>query len=67
MLDAPSPVARAVNALLTRQCVIFTIVMTWHTHDPQDTVEPLQAWFSAAAHDHQQDLVDMIEGFVSVE
>ena len=33
-LDAPTPAARAVNALLTRQCVIFTIVMTRHTPTP---------------------------------
>ena len=45
VLNAPTPVARAVNALLTRQCVIFTIVMTRHTPDPQDAVEPLLAWF----------------------
>ena len=67
MLDAPTPVARAVNALLTRQCVIFTIVMTRHTPDPQDAVEPLLAWFSAAAHDHHQDIADMIEGLASVD
>ena len=65
MLDAPTPVAWAVNALLTRQCVIFIIVMTRHTPDPQGPVEPLLAWFSAAAHEHQRGIVDMIEGLAS--
>ncbi len=31
VLDEPTPAARAVNVLLTRQCVIFTTVMTRHT------------------------------------
>ena len=52
MFDAPTPLARAVNALLTRHCVIFIIVMTWHTPDPQDQLEPLLAWFSATAQEH---------------
>jgi hypothetical protein len=34
VLDKPTPAARAVNALLTRQCVTFTVVMTRHTPDP---------------------------------
>jgi hypothetical protein len=29
--DAPTPAARAVNALLTRLCVTFSVVMTRHT------------------------------------
>ena len=67
VLDTPTLTARAVNALLIRQCVIFTIVMTRHTPDPQDAAEPLLAWFSAAAHDHQRDIVDMIEGLAGVD
>ncbi len=67
MFDAPTPAAHAVNVVLTRQCVIFTIVMTRHTPDPQDAVEPLLAWFSAAAHEHQWDIADMIEGLASVD
>ena len=66
-LDTPTPAARAVNALLTQQCVIFTIVMTRHTPDPQDPVEPLLAWFSTAAHDYQREIADMIEGLGSVD
>ena len=61
-LDKPIPAARAVNALLTRQCVTFTIVMTRHTPNPRDPVEPLLAWFNAAAREHQYDIAEMIEG-----
>ncbi len=61
-LDAPTPAARAVNALLTRQCVTFTIVMTRHVVDPGDHDEPLLAWFNAAAGEHQQDIAMMVEG-----
>lgn len=61
-LDEPSPPARAVNALLTRLCVTFTVVMTRHVPDPHDPVEPLLAWFNAAAREHQHDIAEMIEG-----
>jgi hypothetical protein len=62
VLDAPTPAARAVNALLTRQCVTFTIVMTKHTPDPGDPVEPLLAWFNAAVDEHKHDIAGMVEG-----
>ena len=62
VLDEPTPAARAVNALLTRQCVIFAIVMTRHTPDPRDPDEPLLAWFNAAVDEHKHDIADMIEG-----
>jgi len=61
-LDKVTPVARAVNALLTRLCVTFTVVMTRHTPDPRDPEEPLLAWFNAAAREHQHDIAEMIEG-----
>ena len=56
VLDKPTPAARAVNALLTRQCVTFTVVMTRHTPDPGDPVEPLLAWFNAAVDEHKHDM-----------
>jgi hypothetical protein len=62
VLDVPTPAARAVNALLTRQCVTFIIVMTKHTPDPGDPVEPLLAWFNAARDEHKHDIAGMIEG-----
>jgi len=40
-LDKPTPAVRAVNALLTRLRVTFTVVMTRHTPDPRDPDEPL--------------------------
>ncbi len=61
-LDKPTPAARAVNALLTRLCVTFTVVMTRHTPDPRDPDEPLLGWFNAAAREHQHDIAEMIEG-----
>jgi hypothetical protein len=42
-LDKPTPAARAVNVLLTKLCVTFTVVMTRHIPDPRDPVEPLKA------------------------
>ena len=67
MLDAPALVTWVVNAMLTRQCVIFVIVMTRRTPNLQDPVEPLLAWFSASAHNHGQGITDMIEGLASVD
>ncbi len=67
VLDEPSPAALAVNDLLTRQCVIFTIVMTRHTLDPGDPVEPLLAWFNAAVHEHQHDIAGMVEALGDVD
>ncbi len=64
VLDKPTPAARAVNALLTRLCVTFTLVMTRHTPDPD---EPLLAWFNAAANEHQHDIATMIEGLGDLE
>lgn len=61
-LDKPTPAARAVNALLTRLCVRFIIVMTRHVPDPRDPAEPLLAWFNAAAHEHQHEIAEMVEG-----
>jgi hypothetical protein len=60
-LDKATPPARAVNALLTRLCVTFTVVMTRHTPDPRDPDEPLLAWFNAAAREHQHGIAEMIE------
>jgi hypothetical protein len=67
VLDAPTPAARAVNALLTRLCVTFAVVMTRHTPDPGDRVEPLLAWFNAAVNEHKHDIAVMIEGLGDVE
>ena len=62
VLDEPTPAARAVNALLTRLCVRFIVVMTRHTPDPRDPMEPLLAWFNAAASKYRHDVAEMIEG-----
>ncbi len=67
VLDEPTPAARAVNALLTRLCVTFTVVMTRHTRDPCDPVEPLLAWFNAAVNEHKHDIASMIEGVGDVD
>ncbi len=67
VLDATASAARGVNALLTRQCVVFTIVMTRHTPDPQDLDEPLLAWFNAAAQEYQRGIAEMIEGLASFD
>lgn len=61
VLDKPTPAARAVNALLTRLCVRFIVVMTRHVPDPHDPIEPLLAWFNDAAREHQHDIAEMIE------
>jgi hypothetical protein len=57
----PPPAARAVNALLTRLCVTFIVVMTKHTPDPGDHVEPLLAWFNATMNEHKHDIAGTIE------
>jgi hypothetical protein len=63
VLDAPPPAAaRAVNALLTRLCVTFIVVMAKHTPDPGDHVEPLLAWFNATMNEHKHDIAVTIEG-----
>ena len=67
ILDKPTPAARAVNALLTRQCVTFAIGMTRHTPDPGDPAEPLLAWFNAAVGGHGHDIATMIEGVGDVD
>jgi len=62
VLDQPPPAARAVNALLTRICLTFTIAMAKHTPDPGDPDEPLLAWFNAAMNEHKFDIARAIEG-----
>lgn len=62
VLNEPTPAARAVNTMLTRLCIPFTVVMTRHTPDPRDPVEPLLAWFDAAADEHQREIATLIEG-----
>lgn len=57
----------AVNALLTRLCVTFVIVMTRHTPDPGDPDEPLLAWFNAAMNEHKHDIAATIEGLGDVD
>jgi hypothetical protein len=52
---------------LTRLCVTFTVVMTRHTPDPGDPVEPLLAWFNAAVDEHKHDIATMIEGLGDVD
>jgi hypothetical protein len=65
--DKPTPAARNVNALLTPLCVIFTVVMTRHTPDPGDPVEPLLGWFNAAVDEHKHDIAVMIEGLGDID
>jgi hypothetical protein len=67
VLDKPTPAARAVNVLLTRQCVIFTIVMARYTPNPGDPDEPLLAWFNAAVDHHKHDIATMIEGLGDID
>ena len=67
VLDVPPPAARAVNALLTRLCVIFAIVMTRHVPDPGDPDEPLLAWFNAAVDEYKHDIAEMIEGLGDID
>jgi hypothetical protein len=62
VLARPPPAARAVNALLTRLSVTFTIAMVKHTPDPGNRSEPLLAWFNAAVREHQHDIAATIEG-----
>ncbi len=63
----PTPTARAVNALLTHQCVVFAIAMTRHVPDPADPVEPLLAWFNAAVREHQHDIASTVEALGDAE
>jgi hypothetical protein len=67
VLDAPTPAARAVNALLIRLCVTFAIVMTRHTPDPGDPAEPLLAWFNTVVDEHKRDIAAMIEGLGDID
>lgn len=62
VLDQPPPAARAVNALLTRLCLTFTIAMAKDTLDPCDPDEPLLAWFNATMNEHKFDIASAIEG-----
>lgn len=62
VLDQPPPAARAVNALLTRLCLTFTVAMAKHTPDPGDQAEPLLAWFNATMNEHKHDIAVTIEG-----
>lgn len=52
---------RAVDALLTRLCVTFAVVMTPHTPDPRDLGGPLLGWFNAMVPEHKHDIAEMIE------
>jgi hypothetical protein len=57
----------APSALLTWQCVTFTVVITRHTPDSGDPVEPLLAGFNAAVDEHTHDIATMIEGVGDVD
>ena len=61
VLDRPTPAARAVNALLTRQCLVLTIAMTKRVPDPSDPDEPLLAWFNATREEHQHGIAATLE------
>lgn len=63
----PSPAARAVNALFTRLCLVFTIVMTRHVDDPADPDEPLLAWFEEAADEYGDDIAETIEALANFD
>lgn len=65
VLDEPTPATRAVNAMLTRLCVPFTVVMTRHTPDPHDLVEPLLVWFNAAVDEHKHDIASRSKGLAT--
>jgi hypothetical protein len=61
VLDATTPAARAVNALVTRRCLVLAAAMTRHVPDPDDPAEPLLAWFNAAMREHQFDIARAVE------
>ena len=63
VLDRPPPAARAINVLLTRQCLVLAIAMTKHVPDPGDPDEPLLAWFNATREEHQHGIVATFEAF----
>lgn len=61
VLDAPSPAARAVNALVTRRCLALAAATVHVVPDPGDTAEPMLAWFNAAVGEHQFDIARTVE------
>jgi hypothetical protein len=67
VLDKATPAARAVNVLLTRLCVVFTVAMTRQTPDPDDPAEPLLAWFNATVNEHKHDIARTIESLGDIE
>ena len=67
VLDRPTPAARAVNALLTRQCLILTIAMTQRVPDPGNAAEPLLAWFNEARQEHQHGIASTVEAMGDTE
>lgn len=60
-LDRPTPAARAVNALLTRHCLVLAVAMTGRVLNPRNPVEPLLSWFNAAVREHQHDIAAAVE------
>ena len=67
VLGKPTPAARAVNALLTRQCVVFTIAMITNVADPGDADEPLLTWFNQTVHEHQHQIAATVEAIADTE
>jgi hypothetical protein len=67
ILEKRTPAARAVNVLLTRQSLLFTIAMIPNVPDPGDPREPLLAWFNAVVHEHQHDIAADIEALGDIE
>ena len=61
VLDAPSPAARVVNALVTRRCLALVAATVHAVPDPGDAAEPLLAWFNAAVGEHQFDITRTVE------
>lgn len=60
-LDTATPAARAVNALVTRRCLVLAAGVVHLMPDPRDPAEPLLAWFNTAVREHQFDIARDVE------
>ena len=63
----PTPAARAVNALVTRHCLILTVAMTRDVPDPRHPTDPLLAWFNKTREEHQHGIAAAVEAMGDAE